>query len=214
MSVSDARAEISGRLLELGAATLGESGAHRMPPRVHGVWPGARLAAPAFPASCTRGDNLAIHVAVTRAPAGSVLVVDIGDTHDFGYWGEVLTTAAETRGILGLVIDGGVRDVAALEAHGFPVFATTVALTGASKRAAGTAGVTTRVAGVSVAPGDWVVGDADGVVVVPAAALDDVLAAAAARSAKEAALFEALRAGATTIELLDLDPSHIDGPAG
>src|SRR6266849_8091293 len=111
----------AGLLAELGAATLGESGAAGMPSRMRAAWPGAALAAPAYPVRCTPGDNLAVHVAVTRAPAGSVLVVDVGNVPDRGYWGEVLTTAAHARGISGLVIDGGVRDVAALERLGFPV---------------------------------------------------------------------------------------------
>ena len=103
-----------------GAATLGESGARIMAPRIAPAWPGARVAAPAFPVRCTSGDNLAIHVAVAEAPAGSVLVVDVGELGDFGYWGEVLTTGAQARGILGLVIDGGVRDIVPIETLGLP----------------------------------------------------------------------------------------------
>ena len=83
--------------------------------RIKAAWPGARVAAPAFPVRCTPGDNLAVHVAVAEAPAGRVLVVDVGIEHELGYWGEVLTTGAQARGIAGLVIDGGVRDVDALE---------------------------------------------------------------------------------------------------
>ena len=154
-------------LAALGAATLGESGARPMPPRIRPVWPGATVAAPAYPVRCTPGDNLAVHVAVSRAPSGSVLVVDVGDVSDRGYWGEVLTTGALARGIGGLVIDGGVRDVAALERLGFPVFSRTVALRGATKVERGAIGSPVDVAGVPVAPGDWVVGDVDGVVVVP-----------------------------------------------
>ncbi len=107
----------------------------------------------------------------------------------------MLTTAAETRGVAGLVIDGGVRDASALAAHGFPVFATTVALRGASKNRPGTVGVPVDVGGVPVAAGDWLVGDADGVAVVGAAAIDDVLRAGRARAEKEEAMFGALRAG-------------------
>src|SRR5215203_365560 len=84
----------------------------------------------ASPVRCSPGDNLAIHVAVTRAPGGSVLVADMGGARDFGYWGEVLTTGAEARGIAGLVIDAGVRDCDALASHRFPVFSTGLALTG------------------------------------------------------------------------------------
>lgn len=202
----------SALLLKLGTATLGESGALLLPPRVRAAWQGAELAAPAFPVRCTPGDNLAIHVAVAEAPAGSALVVDVGDEPARGYWGEVLTTAAQAGSLAGLVIDGGVRDVARLEALGFPVFATMVALRGATKQAAGSAGIAVDVAGAPVSPGDWVVGDADGVVVVPAGAVEDVVARAGERAAKEARLFEALRGGATTMELLGLDPAPVRRP--
>src|SRR6476619_5541292 len=120
----------AGELLHHGAATLGESGAARMANRLRPVWAGARVAAPAYTARCAPGDNLGLHVAVTTAPAGSVLVAEMDGLDDFGYWGEVLTTAAEARGLVGLVIDGCVRDVDALERHGFPVFSTGIALTG------------------------------------------------------------------------------------
>ena len=80
-------ADLAGVLAALGAATLGESGARSMPPRIRPVWPGATLAAPAYPVRCTPGDNLAVHVAVSRAPAGSVLVVDVGDVSDRGLLG-------------------------------------------------------------------------------------------------------------------------------
>jgi 4-hydroxy-4-methyl-2-oxoglutarate aldolase len=204
---SDTAAE----LLALGAATVGESGGRPMRPRIRAAWPGARLAAPAFPVRCSPGDNLAIHVAVASAPRGSALAVDVGDEEEFGYWGEVLTTAAETRGVAGLVIDGGVRDASALAVHGFPVFSTTVALRGASKNRPGIVGATVDVGGVSVAAGDWLVGDADGVAVVSAAAIDDVLRAGRARLDKEGVIFGALREGKTTLELLGLDPSPVEG---
>src|SRR5262245_58720480 len=196
-------------LLELGAATLGESGGRAMRNRVRAAWPGAVLAAPAFPVRCAPGDNLAIHVGVTRAPAGSALVVDVGDERELGYWGEVLTTAAEARALAGLVIDGCVRDAAALEAHAFPVFSTGLALPGATKQHPGTVGATAVVGDVDVALGDWIVGDVDGVTVVPSAALATVLEAGRARASKEDGFFAALRDGATTIELLGLDASRV-----
>jgi len=196
-------------LQALGSATIGESGGIPMRPRVRAVWPGARLAAPAFPVRCTPGDNLAIHVAVAAAPPGSALVVDVGEEAERGYWGEVLTTAAQSRAVAGLVIDGGVRDSDALAAHGFPVFATMVALRGASKTAAGTVGAPVVVGGVHVEAGDWVVGDADGVVVVAVDQVEQVLAAGRGREEKERGLFVALRAGATTLDLLGLDPTPV-----
>ena len=202
--------EIRAQLRDFGAATLGESGARIMAPRIARAWPGAVLAAPAFPVRCTPGDNLAIHRAVDDAPSGSALVVDVGELAEYGYWGEVLTTAAQARGIAGLVIDGGVRDIAPIEGLGFPIFSRTIALRGATKDRPGGVDVPIRCGGASVVPGDWVVGDADGVVVVPAEHLDGVLGAADARTKKEAGLFEALRAGtATTLTLLGLDRSPV-----
>ena len=198
------------QLLALGAATLGESGGFPMRARIRPVWPGARVAAPAFPVRCTSGDNLAIHVAVARAPAGSALAVDVGLEPELGYWGEVLTTAAQARGIAGLVIDGCVRDVAALEAHGFPVFSTGVALPGATKELPGATGGTAAVGEVAVRTGDWIVGDVDGVTVVPGAQFDEVMAAGQSRAGRERGLFDAFRDGKTTLELLGLDPSSVE----
>jgi 4-hydroxy-4-methyl-2-oxoglutarate aldolase len=196
-------------MLELGAATLGESGGRAMRARIRSAWPGARVAAPAFPVQCTPGDNLAIHVAVAEAPTGHVLVVDVGDEPELGYWGEVLTTGAQARGLAGLVIDGGVRDVAALEAHRFPVFSTMIALRGATKNRPGSVGAVVSVGDVEVHLGDWIVGDADGVTVIGATDLAAVLTAGRARAAKEEGFFAALRSGTTTMKLLDLDGSPV-----
>jgi 4-hydroxy-4-methyl-2-oxoglutarate aldolase len=197
-------------LARLGSATLGESGGKPMRARIRAAWRGARLAAPAYPVSCTPGDNLAVHVAVTVAPPGSALVVDVGDEPERGYWGEVLTTGAKARGLRGLVIDGGVRDTAALQELAFPVFSVTVALPGATKVRPGQVGAPATVGDVRVAAGDWVVGDEDGVVVIPGASVEEVLAAGRARADKEHELFERLRDGATTVELLGLDSSPVD----
>jgi 4-hydroxy-4-methyl-2-oxoglutarate aldolase len=202
---------VATELRALGSATVGECGARPMHPRLKPVWAGASLAGPALTARCSAGDNLAIHAVVAQAGTeGAVVVVDASDVPGLGYWGEVLTTAAEARGITGLVIDGGVRDVAALAAHRFPVFASLVALPGASKVLGGTIGRPVVVGGVSVDQGDWVVGDVDGVAVISGSQLDDVMAAARARAEREQELFAALREGATTVELLGLDVTKLD----
>jgi 4-hydroxy-4-methyl-2-oxoglutarate aldolase len=159
---------------------------------------------------CFPGDNLGIHVAVATAAPGTVLVVDVGDVAERGYWGEVLTTGAESRGIAGLVIDGGVRDIAAIEKHGFPVFSATIALRGASKEHPGAVGAPVIVGGVAVSAGDWVVGDADGVTFIPGDALEATIEAGRAREKKEQLMFEKLRGGATTMELLDLDGAPVE----
>lgn len=203
-------ADLSSRLRRLGSATLGESGAAPMSPEVRAVWRGAKVAGPACPVRCTPGDNLAVHVAVAQAAPGAVLVVDVGGIPGRGYWGEVLTTGAQARGLAGLVIAGGVRDTEALETLGFPVFSTTVALPGATKRSPGAVGRAVRVGGVSVALGDWIVGDGDGVAVVPGDSVAAVVEAAEDRAGKEERYFEALRGGATTLQLLGLDITPVE----
>jgi 4-hydroxy-4-methyl-2-oxoglutarate aldolase len=202
--------QLASALAQLGAATLAESGGRPMRDRIRAVWPGARLVAPAFPVVCTPGDNLAIHVAVAEARPGVALVVDVAGARELGYWGEVLTTAAQTRGIAGLVIDGGVRDVDALERLAFPVFSTTVTLRGATKQRPGSIGRPAVVGDVEVATGDWVVGDTDGVTVIPGDLCAQVLDAGRARAEKEEGLFTELRAGRTTLELLALDDTPIE----
>lgn len=201
--------DLARRLRRLGTATLGESGATPFPPRLRPMWPGAQVAGPAVPVQLSPGDNLALHVAVTVAPPGSVLVAAVPKGDDRGFWGEVLTTAARARRVSGLVIEGGVRDADALAAHRFPVFATGTVLRGASKTGPGEVGAPVEVCGAAVGPGDWVVGDADGLVVLPAADVSIVLEAGLARATKEEQLMSALRQGKTTLELLGRNPSTI-----
>lgn len=200
----------SAELLELGAATIGEAGGRPMNPRLRPVWAGARLCGPALTVSCSPGDNLPVHVAVAHATAGSVLVVSVGDDEEHGYWGEVLTTAALARELAGLVIQGGVRDTDAVARLGFPIFSTMTALAGTTKNRSGAVGTTVEVGGTTVSTGDWLVADEDGVVVVDRGDLAKVMEAARARAQKESRLFDELRAGRTTLELLALDPSSVD----
>jgi 4-hydroxy-4-methyl-2-oxoglutarate aldolase len=138
-----------------------------------------------------------------------VLAVSVTDRSVRGYWGEVLTTAAESAGVIALVIDGEVRDTAALESHSFPVFARGIALRGATKYGPGIIGGEAIIGDVLVRTGDWLVGDTDGVVVIPSGRLAACQAAALARAEKESRFFAALRDGATTVELLSLDLTPI-----
>jgi 4-hydroxy-4-methyl-2-oxoglutarate aldolase len=172
-------------------------------PQIRSLWSGAFIAAPAYPLVCSPGDNLSIHIALERAPRGSVLVVD---TSDFiaGYWGEVLTVAAEAAGIVGLVINGGVRDTAAISKRRFPVFARGVSVRGTVKASAPAVGLPMIFGGVPVADGDLVVADDDGVIIVPAADVARTLEAGEARADKESVMMSQLNQGATTLELMSL----------
>jgi 4-hydroxy-4-methyl-2-oxoglutarate aldolase len=198
-------------LLKLGSATLGESGGQVLNSRIRAMWPGAHFAGPAFGVRCPVGDNLAVHAGVARAPRGSVLAVTVAGDVSRGYWGEVLATAAKAAGIVALVIDGPVRDLDRLAAMQFPVFARGHALPGAAKSGPGEIGGTVALGDVTVRTGDWLVGDSDGIVAVRPEALADVIAAGRNREAKEVRMFERLKAGATTVELLGLDISSIHG---
>ena len=125
-----------------------------------------------------------------------------------GIWGELLCIAAMQRGIVGVVIDGPVRDVDATAALGFAVFATGTCPVGPTKTG-GTVGDTIAIGGIRVSPGDWIVADADGVVVLPVDDAPSIVDRAQAKVDKEGAIIEGLRAGRTTIELLGLDGSRV-----
>ncbi|GAA2786377.1 dimethylmenaquinone methyltransferase [Saccharopolyspora taberi] len=173
-------------------------------PRLRPVWSGARLCGPAFTVQGAGGDNLALHHAVPHAPRGAVLVADF-EGAAFGHWGEVLAVAAQQRGIAGLLIDGGVRDTAELEALGFPVFSRNNSILGTRKDFPGVFGKPVVVGGVVVRPGDLVVADVDGVVALPSADIDQILDRADARVAKENEFMEQLRMGRTTLDLYDFE---------
>ncbi|OLL33145.1 dimethylmenaquinone methyltransferase [Burkholderia sp. SRS-W-2-2016] len=167
------------------------------------VWAGVSVAGPAYPLECAPGDNLSIHIAMEKVPRGSVLVISAGG-FVAGYWGEVLTVAAEAAGVVGLVIDGGVRDIAALTARRFPVFTRGISMRGTIKASSPSVGRPISFAGTPVAVGDLVVADDDGVLVIPAAHVARTLAQGQARADKEATMMDALRAGRSTLELMGL----------
>lgn len=167
------------------------------------IWAGASVAGPAYPLECSPGDNLAIHIAMEKAPRGSILVIS---TSSFiaGYWGEVLTAAAEAAGVAGLVIDGGVRDIAALTARRFPAFSRGISMRGTIKASVLSVGELISFTGTPVAAGDLVVADDDGVLVIPAAHVERTLASGQARADKEAKMMLALEQGQSTLEMMGL----------
>ena len=144
-----------------------------------------------------------LHRAVASAQQGDVIVVSCGGA-EHGYWGEVLTAAAQARGILGLVIDGSVRDCEAIRELGFPVFAAGVALPGTGKSIDGSVGEPLEIRGATVSTGDTIVADESGVVVIAAASLLDVHARARARATASGRCSRASGRGKTTLELLGL----------
>lgn len=152
------------------------------------LWPGMpRVAGPAYTVRCAPGDNLMLHAAIYRAPAGAVIVVEAGDV-DYAVAGGNVCAVAQRRGVAAFVVDGVIRDLAEARERRFPVFARGVIPIPGGKDGLGTLGEPVRCGGVLVEPGDMVVADEEGVVVVPAARLEAVRRAAEARAAKDAAL--------------------------
>ena len=166
---------------------------------------GGHLIGPAYPVLTMAGENSTLHRAVVGAPVGSVLVVDAGGYLGRAVWGEVLTVAAEVAGIRGVVIDGAVRDFDELQKQELPVFARGACAAGPHKGWQGRIGQPIQCGGVPVSPGDLVVGDGDGVVVVPSSLLEDVHQAARDRLAAERSWIARIRGGETTLTILGLD---------
>jgi 4-hydroxy-4-methyl-2-oxoglutarate aldolase len=167
---------------------------------------GATIAGSAITVSCHAGDNLMIHAAVEVCRPGDVLVVTTTSPSTDGMFGDLLATSVRARGVVGLVIDAGVRDIAALRAMGFPVWSRAVHAQGTVKASPGSVNVPVVAGGQMVRPGDIVVADDDGVLTLPAARGAAVAAAAAERLAGEAAKREQLAAGTLGVDLYRLRP--------
>lgn len=185
------------QLLTLGTSTVYEGTCEEwwVDPSIRPVWHGAKLVGPAFPVRAGFGDNLALQRGVREAPEGSVLVVEAGGG-SFGYWGGILTEIARLRGVVGLVINGTVRDIDDLERLQFPTFSTGVCMRHANKVDAGEIGGEIELAGRQVRAGDVIVADSDGVVVVPKDRLDEALEKAQRRFEAETERIAQIRSGA------------------
>jgi 4-hydroxy-4-methyl-2-oxoglutarate aldolase len=193
-------------LAALGTSTVHEGVGREcvLSPRLHPVWSGARMAGPAFTVRPAVGDGLGVHRAVRMAPPGSVLVVD-GEGLDYGYFGELLAHIAVVRGIAGVLVDGSVSDVDALKDLAFPVFAGGVSPRRASKRSESMIGERVTVGGRSISPGDVVVADSDGVVVVPRDGVRAAIRCGRLHSEAEREQIAAIRRGIIPPVTLDLD---------
>ncbi len=169
------------------------------------IYPGMRLLGPAFTCECPPGDNLTLHAALKLAKPGDILVCATGGFTEQGLFGDVMASCAKGNGIAGLLTDGGVRDGATIRDIGFPVFARAQSIIGTVKESLGPIGRPVVVGGVAINPGDLIIGDDDGVVVVPLDTVEAVLAASREREKKEERFREALLAGKTTWDMLNLD---------
>jgi len=168
------------------------------------VVPGSRAAGPARTALCGAGDNLMAHAAVAHAAPGDVLVLTMPEPAPVALIGDLLATQALNQGVAGMLVDGAVRDLEDLRALGLPIWARYVRAQGATKEHVGELDRRVVVGGVEIDPGDVVVLDADGAVVVPAERVDDVVSAALEREARERELRARYAAGERSYDVNDL----------
>jgi 4-hydroxy-4-methyl-2-oxoglutarate aldolase len=190
-------------LAPLGTATVYEASGREglIDVDLHQLIPASRAAGPALTVRCGQGDNLMVHAAMASAQPGDVLVLTMPDPQPVALIGELLATQARGRGVAAILVDAAVRDVEDLRELGLPVWARWIRVRGATKTDVGTVGEPVEIGGQTIRPGDSVVLDADGAVVVRAERVDEVLAAARERQDYERAKRAQLEAGALSYDL-------------
>jgi len=205
-NIDRANAAAVKRLGALGVSTVHEAygRAGLMKPYMRPIWAGAEAAGTAVTVLAHPGDNWMIHVAVEQCRAGDVLVVGCSADNSDGMFGDLLATSLKARGVLGLVIDAGCRDVKTLREMGFPVWSKAISAKGTVKAALGAVNVPVVCAGVNVEPGDAVIADDDGVVVVRRKDVAEVAAKGEKRQADEEGKRKLLASGALGLDMYNM----------
>lgn len=198
--------ETIARLVNLGAATIYEAqGAYgAIDSAIKPLARGMKIAGPALTLQMRPGDNLMIHYALLHAKAGQVLVINCDGFIDAGIWGDVLTAQAQRIGLAGLVVNGAVRDSDAIIEADFPVFARGISIRGTEKKQPGVFNKSLLLSDCIIRPGDIIVGDSDGLVVIEQKRLDEVIHLASLREEKERMYKEKIDNGSSTAGLMHL----------
>jgi 4-hydroxy-4-methyl-2-oxoglutarate aldolase len=196
--------ELVAAMQEQAATTVYEAAAQQggMDHSIRSLVPGMTLCGTALTVRCQAADNLTLHAAIALAQPGDVIVADVGACLEAGHWGEIVTVAAQARGVAGVVINGGVRDVAPINRRRFPLFAPAISMKATVKATPGVINHPIVCGGITVNPGDLVLADDDGVVVVARERVEQVLAEARAREEREVAVMRRLEAGELTLDVL------------
>lgn len=206
-SIDRPPAELIDPFMDLSVATVYEAcgGKNLLDPGIHSLYSGIKVCGPAITCIVEPGDNLSVHKALSIAQAGDVVIVDGGGHLEVALWGKIMSQASIARGVKGVVVNGAVRDIAEIRMLGFPVWCRGVCAAGPSKERVGAVNIPVRFGKTVIDPGDLILADDDGVVVVPKSELVEVLKAGQKRINTEADFAEHLQEGETTIQLFGLE---------